>query len=157
MSRQVVPLFVQVTHGAWENRYHQLPPTTPAVSSKAEGHDGDNLTVPLELVTVPALGAEWDRKEMKQMTKSGRREIKSDERRAKWRAWNRGEIGLCGTKWFTRKFLVWFMFAWCAVLVTISLLPVCRWFGAHESAASPSYLPSPSLAYQQSRSTALLH
>lgn len=58
------------------------------------------------------------------MTKSGRREIKNDERRAQWRAWNRGEIGLCGTKWFTKKFLVFFIFAWCAMSVSISLLLV---------------------------------
>jgi len=72
---------------------------------------------------------------MKQMTKSGRREIKSDERRAKWRAWNRGEIGLCGTKWFTKKFLVWFIFAWCAVVaivlaITIPRVPAVSFYGS---------------------------
>ena len=147
----------------WEkNSYHQIPPTTPVAANKAEGVDNDSAHAPLELVTVPALGPEWERTEMKQMTKSGRREIKNDDRRAKWRAWNRGEIGLCGTKWFTKKFLVWFIFAWCAVSVPISsrslagsvlmLLLQCLTL-----TVSPSYLLSPSLAYQESHSTAIHH
>jgi len=102
------------------NSYHQLPPTTPVAANKLEHADSDSAVAPVELVTIPALGAEWDRSEMKKMTKSGRRAVKNDERRAQWRAWNRGEIGLCGTKWFTKKFLVWFIFTWCAMSVSIS-------------------------------------
>lgn len=109
-----------------ENSYHQLPPTTPLIASKGEVVDSEGTPAPVELVTLPALGPEWERSEMKQMTKSGRREIKNDERRAKWRAWNRGEIGLCGTKWFTKKFLVFFIFAWCIMSVSISHSVVVR-------------------------------
>ena len=99
---------------------------------------------------------------MKQMTKSGRREIKNDERRAQWRAWNRGEIGLCGTKWFTKKFLVFFIFAWCAMSVSISsrsVVGLVLMLLLHHltSTVSPSYLLSLSLAYQECHSTALLH
>lgn len=113
------------------NSYHQLPPTTSVAASKVEAVDNDSTLAQVELVTVPALGPEWDRSEMKQMTKSGRRETKNDERRAKWKAWNRGEIGLCGTKWFTKKFLVFFIFTWCAMSVSIYLFSPCRWFGAY--------------------------
>lgn len=98
---------------------------------------------------------------MKKMTKSGRREIKNDERRAKWKAWNRGEIGLCGTKWFTKKFLVFFIFAWCAMSVSISSRPVVGLvlmllLHGLSMPVSPSYLLSLSLAYQESHFTALL-
>jgi hypothetical protein len=64
---------------------------------------------PVELVTVPALGAEWGRDEMRDMTKAARKEKKAE-------AWYRDERGLCG-KWFTRKFLVFFVFGLCAVCV----------------------------------------
>ncbi|KAH7905320.1 hypothetical protein BJ138DRAFT_1164990 [Hygrophoropsis aurantiaca] len=96
-----------------EAAYHQLPPPTPTGPSKTEV-DTDSTNGPVEMVTVPALGPEWQLSEMKNMTKSGRRELKSDDRRAKWKAWNRGETGICG-KWFTKKFLVFFIFGWCAV------------------------------------------
>ena len=143
-----------------KNSYHQLPPTAPVAVSKVEGIDNDSTLAAVELVTVPALGPEWERKEMKQMTKSGRREIKSDERRAKWRAWNRGEIGLCGTKWFTKKFLVFSIFTLCAMSVSIVLSSVwclsCRCDDSHWT-VSPLYLPSPFLAYQLSHSTARRH
>ncbi|KAH7928767.1 hypothetical protein BV22DRAFT_1030334 [Leucogyrophana mollusca] len=99
--------------GSNEAAYHQLPPPTPSGPSKTEV-DADSTLAPVELVTVPALGPEWQLSEMKNMTKSGRRELKSEDRVAKWKAWNRGETGLCG-KWFTRKFLVFFIFGWCVV------------------------------------------
>jgi hypothetical protein len=51
---------------------------------------------------------------MKNMTKSGRREIKSEKRQEKWKAWHRGETGMCG-KWFTKKFLAFFMFGLAAM------------------------------------------
>ncbi|KAH0832410.1 hypothetical protein J3R83DRAFT_13447 [Lanmaoa asiatica] len=117
--------------------YHQLPPTTPVAAGKAEGLDNDSTLAPVELVTVPALGPEWERSEMKKMTKSGRREIKNDERRAKWRAWNRGEIGLCGTKWFTKKFLVIFIFTWCAIVAIVLAITIPRVPGISFYSTSP--------------------
>lgn len=93
-------------------RYHQLPPPPPP-GAKTDG-DADSTHTPVELVTVPALGPEWQKSEMKNMTKSGRREIKSEKRQEKWKAWNRGDTGLCGN-WFTKKALVFFIFAVCAV------------------------------------------
>ncbi|KAF9231014.1 hypothetical protein BU15DRAFT_81368 [Melanogaster broomeanus] len=108
-----------------DTAYHQIPATMPATIGKVES-DNDSTTAPVEYVTVPALGPEWQRSEMKQMTKSGRREVKNDERVAKWRAWNRGEIGLCGTRWFTRKFLAFFIFGLCGVTAMILAITLPR-------------------------------
>ncbi|KAG6337378.1 hypothetical protein ID866_1701 [Astraeus odoratus] len=102
-----------------ESGYHQIQPSTPSAEPKSEG-DVESALGPVELVTVPALGPEWQRSELKSMSKSGKRELRNEERRAKWKAWNRGEIGLFGTKWFTKKFLVFLVFAIC-VLIAITL------------------------------------
>ena len=69
---------------------------------------------PVELVTVPALGAEWRADELKAMTKKGRREEKRETRRETFKAWNRDQVGLCGG-WGTRKAIVWTLFIVCCV------------------------------------------
>ncbi|CUA68832.1 hypothetical protein RSOLAG22IIIB_03697 [Rhizoctonia solani] len=61
----------------------------------------------VELVTVPALGAEWKASELHDMTKAGRRELRAEERRKHWREFNRDQRGLCGIKWAKRTVLVW--------------------------------------------------
>ncbi len=53
------------------------------------------------MVTVPALGAEWRKTELKSMTKSGRREQKSGDG-IPWKRWWRDQQGICG-RWGTRK------------------------------------------------------
>jgi hypothetical protein len=78
------------------------------------GDDAGSTIGPVELVTVPALGPEWKRSEMRDMTKAGKREKKSESRAQKWKEWRRGERGLCG-RWFTRKFLVFFLFGFAVV------------------------------------------
>lgn len=74
------------------------------------------------MVTVPALGPEWGRSEMRDMTKAGRREKKTESRREKFKAWNRGERGICGP-YFTRRVLVFTVFGllsmWVMFTVTI--------------------------------------
>lgn len=60
----------------------------------------------VEMVTVPALGAEWKASELRDMTKSGRAEARAEERRRKWREFNRDQRGLCGQRWATRRTLV---------------------------------------------------
>jgi hypothetical protein len=62
------------------------------------------------LVTVPAMGAEWSRQELKDMKKSGKAERKAEERKRSWNEWVRDQRGLWGIPWLTRKFLVWFTF-----------------------------------------------
>jgi len=66
------------------------------------------------MVTVPALGPEWQKSEMRDMTKAGRREKKAESRNEKWKAWKRGERGMCG-KYFTRRVFVFTLFGLCAV------------------------------------------
>ncbi|KAF8755239.1 hypothetical protein RHS01_05725 [Rhizoctonia solani] len=70
----------------------------------------------VELVTVPALGAEWKASELHDMTKAGRAEARAEERRRKWREFNRDQRGLCGISWAKRTTLVWVIFIVCAVI-----------------------------------------
>ncbi|KAJ1303261.1 hypothetical protein OPQ81_011458 [Rhizoctonia solani] len=70
----------------------------------------------VELVTVPALGAEWKASELRDMTKAGRAEARAEERRRKWREFNRDQRGVCGIKWATRTTLVWAVFILCIVI-----------------------------------------
>jgi hypothetical protein len=70
------------------------------------------------MVTVPALGPEWGKDEMHQMTKAGKTERKNESRAHFWKSWNRGERGLCG-RFFTRKVFVFFLFGFIAVIALI--------------------------------------
>ncbi|KAG8807372.1 hypothetical protein FRC18_005595 [Serendipita sp. 400] len=63
----------------------------------------------VELVTVPALGAEWKAEELRAMTKKGRKEDRTYERQEKWKEWMRDQRGICG-KWGTRRAIVWGLF-----------------------------------------------
>lgn len=96
-----------VRYGQSVCRYQQLPPSIPVAKS-------ESTVGPVELVTVPALGAEWQKSEMRAMTKAGRREEKADSRHERWTAWKRGERGMCG-KYFTRKVFVFTLFGVCVV------------------------------------------
>ncbi|KAG6919629.1 hypothetical protein DXG01_003493 [Tephrocybe rancida] len=98
--------------GQTEKGYQQLAPSTPKLE---EDKGSEN---PVEMVTVPALGPEWGRSEMRDMTKAGRRERKATSRREKFTAWNRGERGICG-KYFTRKSIVIGVFCLCAVAAIV--------------------------------------
>lgn len=76
---------------------------------------------PVEMVTVPALGPEWKAEELGVNRKRAIREEKSERRAQKWKEWRRGERGLCG-RYFTRKFLAWFLFALCVAYVRMPVL-----------------------------------
>lgn len=106
----------------------------------------------MELVTVPALGAEWGKNELKAMTKKGRKEEKSGDFGRKWRAFNRGQYGLFGRKWLTRRTVVFIVFALCAVYVfPPTLYPVM--LTRLSFAASGSRSPLSSHAYPTLPST----
>ena len=97
--------------GSCRCRYQKIPPSTPKlVDMSMVGSSTD----PVEMVTVPALGPEWGRQEMHDMTKSARKAKKAESRREKFKAWRRDERGICG-KYFTRKSLVFSIFGLCAV------------------------------------------
>jgi hypothetical protein len=70
----------------------------------------------VEMVTVPAMGPEWGKDEMHQMTKAGKTERKNESRAQFWKSWNRGQRGLCG-RYFTRRVFVFFLFALCCAYV----------------------------------------
>lgn len=90
--------------------YQEIP--SPSVKSPGRpmptSGDGSNQT-PVELVTVPALGAEWKAEELRAMTKKGRKEDQAFSRREKWKRWTRDETGCCGA-WGTRRAIVWSLF-----------------------------------------------
>lgn len=78
----------------------------------AKGEDGTESRNQVEYVTVPALGPEWGRSEMRDMTKAGKREKKAEARQQRWKEFSRGERGLFG-KYITRRTLVFILFFTC--------------------------------------------
>ncbi|KAI0265623.1 hypothetical protein BC834DRAFT_970002 [Gloeopeniophorella convolvens] len=98
--------------GKQEAAYQQLSPQLSGKMDEEASAQG-----PVELVTVPAFGAEWAKDEMADMTKRGRREKKTEVRARKWKEFNRGQYGLFGRKWFTRRVLVFTIFGLCAAYV----------------------------------------
>ena len=66
----------------------------------------------VEMVTVPALGPEWKASELREISRSGKKEREADARGVKWKEWRRGQRGLCGG-WFTWRFTVFFVFGLC--------------------------------------------
>ena len=93
--------------------YQQL---SPQLSGKVVDEEA-NAQGPVEMVTVPALGAEWGKDELKNMTKRGRREKDHEDFGRKWKMFNRGQYGLFGSKWLTRRTLVFSLFGLCAAYV----------------------------------------
>lgn len=79
---------------------------TPKVEETSAG--------PVEMVTVPALGPEWKKSEMRDMTKAGKRERKAESRRQLWQDWTRGNRG---GKWLTKRTIVFFCFGLIAMWV----------------------------------------
>ncbi|KAL0569678.1 hypothetical protein V5O48_012291 [Marasmius crinis-equi] len=84
------------------------PATTP------KGDDASAMG-PVELVTVPAMGPEWKKEELQDMTKKSRKQKKADARSTKWKEWNRGQRGFCGG-WLTRRVFVILLFIICAAI-----------------------------------------
>ncbi|KAJ7166370.1 hypothetical protein C8R43DRAFT_192939 [Mycena crocata] len=76
----------------------------------------EESTGPVEMVTVPALGPEWAKSEMRDMTKAGKREKKAESRKQAVREWMRGNRG---GKWFTRRVVVFGCFGLVAVIIII--------------------------------------
>jgi len=89
-----------------EAGYKQIPPPEPK---------GDEAVGPVEMVTVPTLGPEWQKSELRNMTKAAKRERKAEMMKRKWTGWKRDEEGLCGG-WLTRKRLIFVLFAVCVVV-----------------------------------------
>lgn len=75
-------------------------------------------TTGIELVTVPALGTEYTKEELKGMTSASRRSRKRSSRSHSWRMWVSGQDHLCG--WLSPRvavFAAFFVLAGLAVLL----------------------------------------
>jgi hypothetical protein len=104
-----------------DTSYQQL---SPQLSGKV---DAESVSQgPVEMVTVPALGAEWGKDELKDMTKRGRREKNTEDFGRKWKAFNRGAYGLFGRKWLTRRTIVFFIFGLCAAIGLVLAFTIPR-------------------------------
>ncbi|KAF8515295.1 hypothetical protein JB92DRAFT_2915308 [Gautieria morchelliformis] len=113
--------------------YHQIP----VGASKPGGPGSESTTGPVELVTVPALGAEWKASELRDMTKSGKREVRNEKLAAKWRSFRRDENGFCGIKWLTRRLFVLILFGVCCVVGILLAFTVPRVPGFAFNADTP--------------------
>ncbi|KAF8901259.1 hypothetical protein CPB85DRAFT_1439210 [Mucidula mucida] len=102
------------------HEYRPLGPSTPKLMDDTASASG-----PVELITVPALGPEWKKDELRDMTKAGRKEKKYESRRGKWTAWKRGERGICG-KYFTRRFTAFFLFGLCVCIGIVLAFTIPR-------------------------------
>ncbi|KAA1472153.1 hypothetical protein DENSPDRAFT_163999 [Dentipellis sp. KUC8613] len=100
--------------GIAQNPASYQPIQSSPASLKHE--DEESASGPVELVTVPALGPEWKAEEMAHMTRRGRNADKNHERKRWWRAWGRGQAGMCGQRWLTRRVFVFIIFALCGVI-----------------------------------------
>ena len=85
------------------DRYRQI-------SAPEQKGDEASSAGPVEMVTVPTLGPEWQKSELRNMTKAAKREKRAELIKNKWKGWNRDEKGLCGG-WLTRKRFTFVAFA----------------------------------------------
>lgn len=69
----------------------------------------------VEMVTVPVLGPEWKSSELRDMTKSAKKERKTEDRSQKYKQWRRGQRGICGSC-FTCRVTVFFIFGLCIAI-----------------------------------------
>ncbi|KZT39912.1 hypothetical protein SISSUDRAFT_984096 [Sistotremastrum suecicum HHB10207 ss-3] len=97
-----------------DSGYRKLPPSNSSI--KRETTDGGSVAGGnVELVTVPALGPEWNLEEMREMKKSARQQDRRDARARNFKAWWRDQRGCCGG-WATRKAVVFFCFGLCVII-----------------------------------------
>lgn len=115
-----------------EASYQQL---SPQLTGKMD--EDSNTQGPVEMVTVPALGAEWGKDELKDMTKRGRREKEKENLGRKWKAFNRGEYGIFGRKWLTRRTLVFFLFGLSAAIGIVLAFTIPRVPGFNINGQTP--------------------
>lgn len=67
----------------------------------------------IELITVPALGAEYTKEEMSQMRRPYKRKVKAARRKEKASRWSKGDYKICG--WLNPRVAVLLAFATCAM------------------------------------------
>ena len=105
--------------------YQQLPPGAGTPGSKGD-YDAESERGGVEMVTVPALGAEWGKDEMKAMTQRGKNQAKAEKRREKVKRFWRGDEGICGVQWLRRKVIVIGCFALIIVMAVVLAFTIPR-------------------------------
>lgn len=101
--------------GQGEADYRQIPAPEP------KGDDASTVG-PVEMVTVPTLGPEWQKSELRGMTKAAKREKKAEMIKRKWQGWNRDEKGGL----FTRKRLIFVLFGLCVIVGIVLAFTIPR-------------------------------
>ncbi|CAO1631329.1 unnamed protein product [Parajaminaea phylloscopi] len=87
----------------------------PADSHLAATHDPDGKNdTGIELVTVPALGQEFSKEEMRDMSRRQKRKNKTSRRKRTASRWGKGEHKICG--WLSPRLAVFFGFIFCVLL-----------------------------------------
>jgi len=124
--------------------YQQLP--TPGVHTPSIKQDAPSLSGPVEMITVPAMGAEWKKSELKDMKNKGKTEIDTTKYTDHFRRWRRDQTGCCG-KWGTRKHVAIGSFALAVVIGIILAVTLPRVPGV--IFANPSPLTNGSLPVNQ--------
>ncbi|KAH9922922.1 uncharacterized protein B0H18DRAFT_1120642 [Fomitopsis serialis] len=102
--------------------YRQVPSPVPHASVV---EDEPFTPKDVELVTVPALGPEWKKSEMRDMRSSAKREKRVESFRECFGAWNRGERGCCGP-YFTKRTTTYVVFALCIAVGIILAFTIPR-------------------------------
>jgi hypothetical protein len=115
--------------------YRQIP--AGSGGSKPITPMSETGTGPVELVTVPALGAEWQKSELRAMTNSGKREARTEKLANKWRSFRRDENGFCGIRGLTRTLFVWILFGTCVVIGVVLAITIPRVPGFAVNAQTP--------------------
>jgi len=94
--------------------------------SGPEPKGDDTSTVgPVEMVTVPTLGPEWQKSEMRNMTSAAKREKTAEAIKRKWKGWNRNEEGLF-RGWLTRRTLIFVLFGMVAIIAIVLAFTIPR-------------------------------
>lgn len=79
-----------------------------------------------EMVSVPVLGPEWTKSELRGISGRGKNDRKRDKRTKNWRAWNRDQKGCCGISWLTRTVFVFAFFFFLAALIVTLVFTIPR-------------------------------
>lgn len=79
-----------------------------------------------EMVSVPVLGPEWTKAELRGISNRGKNDRVRDRRVSNWRAWNRDQKGCCGVRWLTRTVFVFFVFFFLAALIVTLYFTIPR-------------------------------
>lgn len=81
----------------------------------------------LPLLTVPdCADSRWTKEELRNQTRRGKAEVKSDKRKSAFKAWNRDQRGCCGISWMTRTVFVFIAFFFIAGLVVTLYFTIPR-------------------------------